>query len=313
MSRKPHLATDVVLSKLKFPVIALPKIDGVRGCNFTGNLVGRSLNAHANLFVTAQFSQPELKNFDGEITCGAITASDLCRMTTSALNTVDSTPTCIWNIFDLLSNETINLPYSERLEKLVEQVNLLDRPDVTVIPYVLCNTLEELLTYEQSCLEQGYEGIIIRDPKGLHKDGRCTVKEGAYLRLKRFIEFEFKATELMEGTTNLNPKKTNALGRSERSSHKANKKSNGMIGTIIGVSLADVYCPITGKLLIPKDGPVEVSAGCLTHEQRQYYFNNPQEFLSKIHKGKFFPIGMKDKLRFPTWETFRAASDMSEA
>lgn len=63
----------------------------------------------------------------------------------------------------------------------------------------------------------------------------------------------------------------------------------------------------------PEGGTVEVSAGCLTHEQRKHYFNDPQAFLDQIHKGKFFPVGMKDKLRFPTWETFRASSDMPES
>lgn len=310
--RKPHLATDVDLEKLKLPVIAMPKLDGVRGCNFTGELVGRSLKSHANLHVTTQFSKQNFAGLDGELTCGAITADDLVRVTTSALNTIEGTPDCVWNVFDLLNDETIGLPYWMRLIKLTLKVNTLNHSNIRVIPHVVCNTLEELLKVELTWLTEGYEGVIIRDPNGLHKDGRCTVKEGAYLRLKRFIEFEFKATCLVEGSTNLNPKKTNKLGKSERSSHKANKIANGMIGTIIGISLADVVCPVTGKLLISKHATVEVSAGCLTHDQRKYYFNNQQEFFNQIHKGKFFPVGMKDKLRFPTWETFRAASDMSE-
>ena len=291
----------------------MPKIDGVRGCNFTNELVGRSLKSHANLHVTAQFSKKEFNGLDGELTCGAITAPDLVRTTTGALNTIQGTPTCAWNVFDLLNEETLHLPYWMRLVKLALKVSILSNSNIQVIPHVICNTLEELLEAEFTWLTAGYEGVIVRDPNGLHKDGRCTVKEGAYLRLKRFIEFEFKATQLVEGFTNLNPKKTNKLGRSERSSHKANKVPNGMIGTIIGVSLADVFCPITNKLLIPKGGTVEVAAGCLTHEQRKHYFDDPQAFFDQIHKGKFFPVGMKDKLRFPTWETFRASSDMTES
>lgn len=52
----PMLATNAEISKLKFPLIIQPKIDGVRGWNPKGELLGRSMEPHANLFTTATFS-----------------------------------------------------------------------------------------------------------------------------------------------------------------------------------------------------------------------------------------------------------------
>ena len=43
---KPMLAEDFDESKLIFPLIAQPKIDGVRGLNMLGTLTGRSLKTH---------------------------------------------------------------------------------------------------------------------------------------------------------------------------------------------------------------------------------------------------------------------------
>ena len=49
---KAMLATDYEEAKLRFPVLAQPKIDGVRGVNFFGTLTGRSLKQHRNKYTT---------------------------------------------------------------------------------------------------------------------------------------------------------------------------------------------------------------------------------------------------------------------
>ncbi len=99
---KPMLAEDYVESKLKFPLIAQPKIDGVRGLNLEGQLTGRSLKAHKNLYTTAFFSQKPFKGLDGELAAQAETHPDLCRLTTSAVGTIDGEPFTLWHCFDLI-------------------------------------------------------------------------------------------------------------------------------------------------------------------------------------------------------------------
>ena len=62
---KVTLAKDVEESKLKFPLIIQPKIDGTRAIVQNGNLYARSLKQHENKFVTQQYSNPIFNGLDG--------------------------------------------------------------------------------------------------------------------------------------------------------------------------------------------------------------------------------------------------------
>ena len=61
----PSLATTLTnLKTLPFPLIVQPKIDGVRGWNPKGILLGRSMETHANKYTTNRFSSAELAGMD---------------------------------------------------------------------------------------------------------------------------------------------------------------------------------------------------------------------------------------------------------
>ena len=40
-----------------------------------------------------------------------------------------------------------------------------------------------LQLYEERCLEQGYEGVMLRDPNGLYKFGRSTMREQGLIQV----------------------------------------------------------------------------------------------------------------------------------
>ena len=144
--------------------------------------------------------------------------------------------------------------------------------------------------------------------KAKHKQGRSTIREGGLLRIKRFVDFEFKVHTVIEGEENQNEATINPLGHTERSTHQAGMVANGMIGAMLGTPLNVVKDG--DKVLFSPGDEIRVGAGCLTHEQRRYYFENQDEFKSLVHKAKFFPKGIKDKPRFPTWQTFRDQADL---
>lgn len=52
---KPLLADDWVESKLVFPLIGQPKVDGVRALNMVGKLTARSLKPFKNKYLTARY------------------------------------------------------------------------------------------------------------------------------------------------------------------------------------------------------------------------------------------------------------------
>lgn len=310
---KPMRACDAVESKIKFPVIAMPKLDGVRGCNLFGKLTGRSLKPFKNKHVTTQFSRSDLLGMDGEFAAEHEFHPDLCRITSSAVGTIQGEPFVLWWLFDYVTIETKDWGYRERLEKLAltyEQLRLSSPIflHLRLMPWKLCRTWAEVEEFEAS-LPETAEGVILRDPNGKHKDGYATPTEATFTRIKRFVDFEFMADEIVEGQENQNEAQTNELGQTFRSSHQENKVANGMVGAMIGPVLADVK-DSTGKVLFKKGERVRVGAGCMSHAQRKHYFENPDELRKQISKAKFFPKGIKDKPRFPTWQSFRNSEDM---
>lgn len=301
MPRNPMRAEDWDPKKQRYPAIAMPKIDGVRSLNQRGQLYGRSLKQHANRYVTKTFSISEFDGFDGEMAAGSSTAERLVNLTGSALSTEDGEPFIIWWLFDYVDDYCRELPYKERLEMLSHEYdNLRDHElfyNLQLVPWKTVYNEAELLAQEKIWLEEGYEGVILRDPNGAHKEGRSTVKEGGYLRIKRFAIEEAFIFGYEEAETNNNAAEVNELGYTKRSSHKANKVGKGQIGNLLGIDLK------TGVMI--KIGP-----GKLKHAERAHLFANPTEILGHVVKYKHFPKGVKNKPRFPTFESKRALSDI---
>lgn len=313
---KPMLATDWDEAKLRFPLIGQPKIDGVRGLNMHGGLTGRSLKLFKNQYTTHFYSQDFFKGFDGEFAAAEETHPDLCRLTTSALGTISGQPFTLWWLFDWVTPETISMSYLERYKRLADEVPALQAASqflpwaghLRVVPMRMIHTLDELLEYDAENLDKGFEGTIIRDPHGKHKQGRSTVREGGLLRIKQFIESEAIVEAIVEGESNQNEAQTNELGLQFRSSHQANMIPNGLVGSLTCRALQTVTD--RGRVVIEEGQIITVSPGNMPHDLRKYYFENQNEILKKIIKFKFFPKGIKDKPRFPTFVTIRQPEDM---
>lgn len=296
---KPILATDFDEAKVTYPVLAMPKIDGVRGLHLYGkpSLTGRSLKPFGNKLVPLVF--PNLEGIDGELTYGDPTASDLCRTTTSVVNTHndDRAHSLVLNAFDYITPDTVHLGYLARYEALQQLLLTNYNTNVRLIPYQVIHSLAELLAYETNCLQQGYEGVILRSPDGIYKNGRTTLREGTYLRIKRFAQEDAIVLSLVEAMENTNEPITNALGRSERSTHQANLVPKGMIGSL---TCLDVK---SGK-------QITVGPGKLTHEERTYYWQHPNELVGRTISYKAFPKGQMNLPRFPTFESIRIQEDL---
>jgi DNA ligase 1 len=301
---KPMLADDYDESKLVFPLIAEPKIDGVRGLNLTGKLTGRSLKPFGNRYTSRFFSYSAFTGLDGELAAAHECDPALCRLTTSALGTHEGDPFVLWWLFDYVTVETVRLPYVERYELLCKRVEELRAMPVVfaqaerlrVVPCVQVHDLDELNAWDAQWLEQGYEGTIIRKPSGGYKYGRSTVREGGLLRIKRFVEEDAVVTAIIEGQSNQNEAIINALGQTERSTHQENMVPNGMVGAFECIDVK------TGN-------PITVSAGTMSHEDRVKYFKHPELILDHHIKYKHFPKGVKDKPRFPTFQSIRMKED----
>jgi DNA ligase 1 len=297
-----HKATDAVQEKIKYPVLALPKVDGVRGGFLTNKFTARTGKGFKNKNVGQFYSHPALKGFDGELFRGNLTDEDLCRKTTSLVNSFS------WNtsgelpklmVFDWVTEETKILPYLHRYNLLKNYLSDIPKEfRQYIVPPELeikCYTLDEVLTAHEYFISLGYEGTVLRLLDAPHKEGRSTVNEGYFLRMKDFSDSEGECIGFTEAMQNNNEAVLDPMGYTERSSHKANKTGLGMIGCL--------------QLLIDEE-VVNISCGCMTHEERIDYFENPEKILGKILKFKEMVYGKKDKPRLAQFTGFRADEDM---
>lgn len=301
---KPHLACDAKVEKLEFPVYVQYKIDGVRMLVRDNIATGRSMKKYKNKKMTEYFSQECFNGFDMEVGATYPNDPDLCRLSTSVVNTIEGELPKFAVVFDFLNEGFIeaDVPYSRRLAALEEYVKSFELPsDVEIIisKQYKINSQEELEEFYTKALEMNYEGLIIRKQDGKHKSGRCTVREGNYLRLKPTGDSEGVVLRVEEAYENLNEAKMNELGHTERSTHQENMKPKGMIGALI---LRDIH----------SNEEVKVGAGKLTHEQRKYFFENQEEIVGELVKYAFLATGKKDKPRHPRYISHRAWEDMSK-
>ncbi len=293
---KPFKACDADLDLITYPIMVFPKIDGVRGLNRNGVFLGRSLKAHKSLYLQDVLSGMKYSGLDGELSCGAVTSQSLCRDTTSATGTIKGSFDFDYNCFDLLDDETIGLTYRNRYSILKAKVAALPI-FVKVIDFEWANNKADVLALYDYAIAQGYEGVVLRDPNAMHKNGRSTPKQSGYLRIKPCGDAEGIFHHFDEAMHNGNEAKINALGETERSSHKENKFGLGMIGALW-------LTPIGGG------EPFKVGPGTMTHLERRHLFRHPSELDGRIIKFKFFDHGAKDAYRHARFFAFRNESDM---
>jgi DNA ligase-1 len=281
---KPMLATDADLNKLRFPLLASAKLDGVRAVVRGGVVYSRSNKPIPNKWVQANLSH--LEHFDGELIVGQPTSKTCYRDTVSEVMSHDKTGGCAIYVFDHVKDGS--LPYSQRYD-------LLDAPShVIKHEQIWCKNLRDILKYEELCLDRGYEGLILRDPTAPYKMGRSTVNEGSLLKLKRFSDDECIVIGFEERMHNANEAVTNELGRTSRSSHKAGKQGLDTLGAL--------NC---------RFGDVEFSIGTgFTDAERAQIWGARSQHLGRIAKFKHFTVGAKDAPRHPVFLGWRDKIDL---
>lgn len=285
------LAKDVNFDKLRFPLKASPKLDGVRATVINGVVMSRSLKPIPNKYIQSQFGNCEY--FDGELIVGDPTSKTVYRDTVSEVMAHDRTNGCSFYVFDHIQHP--GNTYKDRLSYLKntffegfisDSVVLLGQQDI--------QNMAELLDYEELCLSLGYEGLIVRSPDGHYKYGRSSVNEGLLLKIKRMSNDEAEIIGFEEKLHNANEAQTNELGRTFRSSAAAGKIPAGTLGA-----------------LNVKFKGVEFSVGSgFDDAERKHIWDNKSEYLGKLISFNHFTIGAQDKPRFPVYKGLRNLIDL---
>lgn len=299
---KPTKACDVLdTTTLKYPLLGSVKIDGCYALNIDGKLLGRSLKPFKNKHITQELSSTLYDGFCGELcevdTNTSLARQNLCRSTTSCINTIDKVWEYKWVLFDYCHPDVIHLGYADRMNALKQKVYDLKLDNIEVIELISVYGSSQADELYQEYLDDGYEGLILRSPDGKWKSGRSTLKEQLFMRMKPSDMNEAVVIGVIEAMENNNEAIINELGYTERSSHKENKVGKGMVGSFICIDLK------TGN-------EIRVGAGRLTHEKRVKYFNNPP--LGFISKYMSMATGVKDLPRHPRHYEWRAKVDIDD-
>jgi len=230
---KPMLAgkAPADLADLRFPVIASPKLDGIRCITWQGQALSRSLKSIPNQHVQECLAELPA-GLDGEL----MVTGDF-NAVQSAIMSRGGEPEFQFCVFDMvvLANKDLgaDLPFKDRLACLEENCREFPHPHVQVVPHQLVHSIEELIALDAKHIEAGSEGTMIRDPEGPYKCGRSTTKQGWLLKLKLFWDEEAEIIGLEEQMHNANEATTDELGHTKRSTHKENKVPMGTLGKFL--------------------------------------------------------------------------------
>ena len=266
----------VELTTLRYPLLASPKLDGIRCIIWDGVAYSRNGKPLRNRFVQSWAANHH--NLDGEIIVGDPT-DRLCLNRTHAVMAFEGEPAFALYLFDRPDGVG---KFKDRLFEVTK--DYVDEPRIIPVVHEMVFTPLDLITAESKYLALGYEGIMLRDPVGPHKNGYSTLREGWLMKLKRFTDGEAIVTGLEPAMENRNELQQDEMGYAKRSTHVENLVPKDMIGTII---CHDV-----------KWGELRVAPGTMTHDERIALWKHPTSIVGKAIHWRSFGYGVKDRPRF---------------
>lgn len=301
---KPCTVEDKDLINLRMPVMASLKCDGIRCVIVDGEPLSNTLKRIPNHHIHGLLKKWGAEGFDGELLLcneddpnqpGLHNFNDV----QSAVMNQSGTPNFILWVFDNHSNTS--LPFEDRFNFLKHDFSVAQPADcksfIKLLPQVLCNTLAEVMAFEEWALTAGYEGIMLRSLTGTYKFGRSTFKEHFLLRRKPFVTEECVVIGFTEAQTNTNEAYQNELGHTKRSSAQDGLVPAGTLGSFI----------VKNK----KWGQFTLGCGKLNWLQRQEIWDFQKDYLGNIATFRYQAIGSKDKPRILTFQHFRNPADMT--
>lgn len=299
---RPMLASPTKpgdLYHLSYPTLASPKIDGMRAlCRVnpdTGQpeLVSRTLKPIANAHTQNMFARWEYVGLDGELVVGEPTDKNLMQQTSSGVNSRDGIPNVKWYVFDKWDmSET----YARRASVAKGICKVFGNYGLVWVTHVALRGPCELAALEEKWVNEGYEGMMLRDPTGPYKQNRSTLREGYLLKVKRFEDGEAEVIGVEELQTNNNELEVDERGYAKRSTHQAGKVGAATLGALL---VRD--CKTQTEFAIGTG---------FTAEQRKNLWDGRHYVVGQIAKYRHFAIGVVDKPRFPVFVGFRNRADM---
>lgn len=287
------LACRVVpdIEKISYPLLATPKLDGIRCLVINGKAVSRKFKPIPNKFIRTWIEKHCPSGFDGEIMVKGRCFNDL----SGDVRRKDGEPDFTYFVFDYVK-DSISKPYIERMKDL-QKYSAGFWPD-RIEPLYSKNIQNplKLANYEAEMLEAGFEGVMTRSPNSPYKCGRSTLNEEYLLKIKRFEDDEATVIGVEEMMHNDNVATLDKFGRTERSNHQENLRPAGVLGKLV----------CRNKKWV-KD--FEIGTG-YDMKLRAELWKIRSTLPGKLVKFKHQPSGAGERPRFPVFLSFRDTWDL---
>jgi DNA ligase-1 len=204
----------------------------------------------------------------------------------------------IYHVFDMLTVAQWNgaeevPPFVDRIDALIKAVQAIHSIAYTPVAAIWqanvdsYKQVKDLFDYQ---IAAGGEGLMLRDPKGLYKHGRCTLKEGNIFKFKLFEWIDAEVIAVNQLFTSFEDAEDDAFGHTKKSQKKADLRPIAMMGSLT-VRTAD---------------GMEFNTGSgFTDAERTQLWKDRNNVLGRWCSVKHQPAGAKDLPRLPIFERWR--------
>jgi ATP-dependent DNA ligase len=181
--------------KITFPACVQPKLDGVRMlCGHQeGRIVclsrtGKSFVSQSLIPIVQEIKIPEGVWLDGELYSENLTFEEIV----SACRKESSTIPLEYHVYDMIAPGS----FEDRYKRLVELVTPWKH--VRLVPTFSVDSVEQVNTYHDRFVQEGFEGIMVRNRQSKYAHKRSYDLQ----KFKNFIDDEFVIVDIKEASGN---------------------------------------------------------------------------------------------------------------
>jgi DNA ligase-1 len=298
----PHQIPTKEFLEQYFPIYTSSKLDGIRCLVFPDSLMSRNGKVIQNIHLWSLLSslidlaKSEQVIFDGEIWSPFLTFQKITSYTMSRNLFIPPESGLGYYIFDMLTvrewEEENERPFALRQQQL-QKYDL--RTNQIVLPQHTAPNWETISLLYEDELARGGEGLILRNPFGKYKHGRCTLREANMWKLKPFHTAEAKIIECLplEVMRDNIERQYDSFGYLESARKKGDRETREALGSLV----------VENEL-----GTFQIGVGFDFRggeKDRTLLWNQRHELVGKTVSYKYMSIGMKSKPRFPVFLCFR--------
>jgi hypothetical protein len=288
------------MSKLRFPVWATLKKDGIRALRANKTLLSSQLKLIPNKSIRER-SIVLPGGYDMELYNPELSYSEIESIVMSEVH--PDSDKIQFHILDTFGVE--NATYEQRIWHIKQDIKCFTNCPFWFEEPSICNNAQELFEHFLRFESSGGEGICFRVPWGKYKQGRSTLNEQWLVKLARYERTELVIIGFKEQMENNSTPYMDERGYTHRDQNKNLQNGKNTLGAFTCVST------IAYKVGPTKDDFIDVGTGVgLTNELRKEIWDHQDRYLGKMITVKHKPVGAKNKLRHPVYCGFRNEIDL---